>query len=254
MSKLLKKISNHDEEYARLVYKKNIAIIGPAKSTMYEENGKYIDSFDLVVRVNKGAQIVKNNKNFVGSRTDILYNSLDLNPLSGGNLNKKDVVSDSIKQICCPYPLRERTFNDNIFIPLNNEVSIFENKKIRFIKEEIYTKVKETTNSRLNTGFGAILDLLSFEISSLYVSGIDFYRSVYHEQYNAERDWGTDYRKIEDDLEFKKYDDSDHHNPDRQYLYFKKLLEENKNVIMLDNFMSKIITDPRYDKWETIPR
>jgi hypothetical protein len=251
MSKILEKIKMHNLSFADYVKGKNVAIIGPASSVLFEKNGQEIDEYDIIIRINRGCEIIDNLKDFVGSRTDILYNSLDFDPLTGGDLFKME--DPNIKFICCPYPIKERTFKEKIFLN-NGGPSLFEKYQIRFIDEEIYYNLRKETNSRINSGFGAIVDILNHPVNNIYISGIDFYRSVYCENYNPDRKWGNDFKIIEEDLEFKIYDDDKHHHPDRQYNNFKKLYLKNKERIVLDGFMSKIIKDDKYDKWDTIPR
>jgi hypothetical protein len=253
VSTLLQNTKAHEEEYLEFLRNKSVAVVGPAASSTFQENGQKIDSFDVVVRVNRGMELVKENKLFIGSKTDVLYNSLDFSPLVGGNLYQDNL--ENIEFICCPYPIKSRTFQNHIFsnMPNRNE-SLFEKYKIRFISEGLYAHAVEETNSRINSGFGAILDILDNSPKSLFITGLDFYRSTYHPKYNARRKWGSDYKKIEEDLEFKLFNDSSRHNPDRQYKYFKRMLKKHEDVIELDGFMSSIINDCRYDNWDTIPR
>lgn len=253
VSRLLQDIKTHQEKYLEFLSNKNVAVIGPAASSMFQENGEKIDSFDVVVRINRGMELIKENRLFIGSKTTVLYNSLDFDPLVGGNLYQDNL--ENLEFICCPYPIKNRTFQNHIFsnMPNTNE-TLFEKYKIRFISEKLYTHALEKTNSRINSGFGAILDILDNSPKSLFITGIDFYRSTYHSKYNTHRNWGSDYKKIEEDLEFKIFNDNSRHNPDRQYKYFKEILKKHKDIIELDDFMSSIIEDYRYDKWDTIPR
>lgn len=251
MSKLLALEKEHTKEYQSFLEGKSVAIVGPASSVMFEENGDFIDSHDVVIRINKGVELTRKQDKltFIGEKTDVLYNSLDFDPLSGGDLDNLNL--EGVKYICCPYAIKERTFKDKIFY--NDDESYFEKYNIRFINDDTYYFSIERTNSRLNSGFGAILDILDMPIKNIYVTGVDFYRSVYQDGYNIQRNWGTSHEKIENDLEFKIFDDDSHHNPDRQFKYFKELIQ-NDNRIRLDEFMKKIICDERYDNWETIPR
>lgn len=253
MSKLLSKLEEHNRLFRSYVENKTIAIVGPASSAMLQESGDIIEKCDIVVRINRGFENLSTKQSFLGKRTDILYNSLDMDKLCGGDLFSSDL--NKVKFICCPYSIKERTFSNRIFSPITkNNNSLFDSYNIRFIEDEIYFNVKSETNSRVNSGFGAIVDILEHNVNNVFITGIDFYRSVYQVDYNKDRNWGSDYKKIEEDLEFKIFNDSNHHNPDRQYSYFKKMYFKNKNKITLDNFMKKIINDERYDKWDTIPR
>lgn len=244
------KLLLHHRLFNDFLNEKSVAIIGPASSVMLEKNGKFIDSHDIVIRINKGMELVPSCSEYIGKRTDVLYNSLDFDPLVGGNLNSTEL--EEVEFICCPYSIKQRTFKDYIFV--GGPDSIFIKHKIRFIDDELYYDTIDKTNSALNSGFGAILDILNFPISSVYISGIDFYRSVYQDNYNKSRKWGRDYKKIEEDLKFKIFNDKSRHHPDRQYKYFKEIISQDSERIRLDNFMSKIIDDERYDIWDTIPR
>tara|TARA_R110000851_G_scaffold32200_2_gene86602 strand:- start:5587 stop:6315 length:729 start_codon:yes stop_codon:yes gene_type:complete len=235
----------NDENYRKLLQNKRVAIVGPAESAFFSERGDYIDSFDVVVRVNRGIEVVKGNESFIGSYTDVLYNSLDFGPNSGGIL--KD-VDDKIKFICCPYPTEKGTFN-------GAPKSIFDKFNIRFINTAVYNEMKTKTNSSLNSGFGAIIDVLQHDIQQLYITGIDFYRSLYSNKYPSQVDkMSKSFDIIERELEFKNNSNNPHyHHPDRQYAEFKRIVNTD-NRVELDPFLKKIINDSRYDKWDTIPK
>jgi hypothetical protein len=237
------KLQIHDDKYKKFLLGKRIAIVGPSQSAFLDKNGEYINNFDVVVRVNRGIELINDNEMFIGDKTDVLYNSLDFNIVSGGHLSG---IDDKLKFICCPYSIEEGTYNHANVFP------IFDKYNIRFINSSIYNQIKSKSRSRINTGFGAIIDLLQHDFEQLFITGLDFYRSLYHESYNPEKSMKT-VKDIEDDLEIFTYDDTEHHNPDRQYLCFKKMIE-NDSRIVLDSFMSEIITDKRYDSWKTIPR
>lgn len=236
----------HNENYKKFLQNKKVAIIGPAESTFFNEKGKYIDSFDVVVRINRGIEVVKGNESFIGSRTDILYNSLDFGPNSGGILKG---VDDKIKFICCPYSIEKGTFR-------GAPRYIFDEFNIRFINTDVYNKVKTNTNSSLNSGFGAIIDILQHDIQQLYITGIDFYRSLYSNKYPSQTDkpMTKSFEAIEKTLEFVKNPNNSHyHHPDRQYIEFKKIVNTDDRI-KLDPFLTKIINDSRYDEWGTIPK
>ncbi|MAP55894.1 MAG: hypothetical protein CL605_13425 [Altibacter sp.] len=240
----MKKLEKHNERYSSFLENKRVAIVGPSQSAFFNENGSYIDSFDVIVRINRGMELLPGRESFIGSRTDILYNSLDFDIISGGTLRG---VNDQVKFICCPYSVEEHTYRDAFVAP------IFDKFNIRFINTDVYNKVKSDTNSRINSGFGAIVDLLQHDIQQLFITGIDFYRSFYHKSYCGERNRSATVRAIEEELEFKQYNDANHHNPDRQYAYFKEVIGKDTRVVM-DSFLTKIIKDSKYDNWDTIPR
>ena len=78
---------------------KRVIIVGPSNSLLNKSppQGEFIDNnFDVVVRVNRGIEPTYQYKDYIGSRTDILYNCLLENPDNGGiidiNLLKKNNV------------------------------------------------------------------------------------------------------------------------------------------------------------------
>src|SRR5699024_6374491 len=64
---------------------KRVAIIGGADSVLKEKLGEYIDGFDVVVRINKGVEIIDKQKEYIGTRTDILFHSFMDNPKEPGS-------------------------------------------------------------------------------------------------------------------------------------------------------------------------
>ena len=56
---------------------KRIAVIGAADTAFEAENGSFIDSFDIVVRVNKALHTWRpEQEKFIGKKTDVLFHSL----------------------------------------------------------------------------------------------------------------------------------------------------------------------------------
>ena len=72
--------------YPEKVFKnKRVAIIGAADSAFEGENGRFIDSFDVVVRINKALVTWSAEKElFIGKKTDVLFHSFYENESSGG--------------------------------------------------------------------------------------------------------------------------------------------------------------------------
>ena len=63
-------------DYLNFLKDKRVIIVGPAESLLERGDGQFIDSFDIVVRVNRGIEPTIKNYNKLGSRTDILYNCM----------------------------------------------------------------------------------------------------------------------------------------------------------------------------------
>jgi hypothetical protein len=59
-------------DYGALVKGKSLIIVGPSKTVLRKKNADFINSFDLVVRLNKILPIPYDMEQFIGYRTDIL--------------------------------------------------------------------------------------------------------------------------------------------------------------------------------------
>jgi hypothetical protein len=62
-----------DKKYYDYLKGKRIIMVGPAPYLEGKKMGKEIDSYDIVVRINHGILLSKNNPEDYGSRTDVLY-------------------------------------------------------------------------------------------------------------------------------------------------------------------------------------
>ncbi|MFW6130642.1 MAG: glycosyltransferase family 29 protein, partial [Atribacterota bacterium] len=66
-----------DLNFSNFVKGNSAVLVGPAKSIEGSNQGEMIDSFNLVVRMNKAVPVPDSVKEDIGSRTDILYNCLE---------------------------------------------------------------------------------------------------------------------------------------------------------------------------------
>ena len=73
-----KSIPITDVSYYNMLCNKRVAIVGPSCNTENTNQGKKIDNYDIVVRLNKSIPIPKKRYKDIGSKTDILYNSMFL--------------------------------------------------------------------------------------------------------------------------------------------------------------------------------
>ena len=96
--------------------------------------------------------------------------------------------------------------------------------------------------TRPNSGLIAIVDLLTFPIAELYITGIDFYRnsySTYHPDYGK-----TELESIKEIL--KKGDAGDVHDINKQFMYFKNLFH-NESRLKTDDIMLNYITNKKIE-------
>ena len=78
---------------------KNVAIVGPAATIVGNSLGEYIDSFDTIVRMNKSIPLNEELACDIGSRTDVLYHSLDkiAQPISHNYIKLDEYVEANLK-------------------------------------------------------------------------------------------------------------------------------------------------------------
>ena len=79
-----------NKKYLDFLSGKKVALVGPAEYLTKLNTGEYIDSFDVVVRVNRGTEVIDKYFNSIGKRTDILYNCLIKSPDNGGDIKVEE--------------------------------------------------------------------------------------------------------------------------------------------------------------------
>lgn len=167
------------ERYYNYIEGKSIALVGPAEYLTKTKNGKIIDDFDIVVRINRGTELIDRYSDSIGSRTDILYNCLVNSPDNGGNLNVKDYKNRGIKWIST-VPGSDSFGNcySSSLHPMVKLLDIYKMKlffNFHVMDFRSYASLNKKVNSRANTGFSAIFDLLENRPKLLYITGFSFY-------------------------------------------------------------------------------
>ena len=240
----LKKIATIEHEYKNYLKGKRVVLVGPSKTLSMQEEGELIDSYDVVVRLNNMLNIPDDMKKHLGSRTDVVYATLDDPP-------KKmaiDCVKNKVKFLSSSYPRDEWFFPERM---LKNVMTLKKINKFKtvVIPNEPYFSIKKHNKTRPNTGFSAIIDLLSSDLKELHIIGVDFYRSVCLEGENSyikgyEGQWT---RKPKKDFLKIEYDGEDRHDPDNDFTFFKKEMYEKDERIKVDKFMKLFLSDSKYD-------
>ena len=212
------------KEYKSYIKNKKIALVGPAQSIENSGNGEKIDSCDLVVRLNYAR--IKNEKDS-GKKTNIIYYDGSFH-----NHTNRD-----IDFLVCSYPKTEWFFNSRCRANVDHYKKIYNH---RVIPSVLYDDLKHRLDVghkiRPNTGLVALVDLLQHDIESLFVTGVDFYRTGY---LSTHPDYGNK-SVSEIKKEFKKGDNGDYHDTEVQYKYFLENVYTDKRVIV-DSYLKSII-------------
>lgn len=187
---------NYDS-FMNLLKDKRIIIVGPSAALMKNQLGDYIDSFDIIVRLNNSFPLYSEIKKNLGSRTDILY-------YVSGNIDKhfeyikrkkkiNVLKNDEIKFIIFKKGYNSKSTKyqkifDNFYKKYFNEVKIFPMKKVT-------NNLKRRLKSDPNMGVLAIVHLLTSELKELYIIGSDFYKYPHYPQYSILPNYRFDIKK-----------------------------------------------------------
>lgn len=233
------------EEYSFKNYlkDKNVILVGPSETISLEQLGNFIDSFDVVVRLNRAVSHLEGNENIFGSRTDILYACLSTGYSSAlhPRTNKLEVDPLLWKQkkvgiVSSVYPSFEQFYassiQHNVNFVINSGLVTF-----RHMPDENYKKVKTKINCHLNSGMVALCDLLDTELKSLYICGLDFHRTKYFNQYDT-FSW---------DQLVDLHKNHSQHDPDKQFKYFKYEIFNKDKRVKVDKSLDYFLSDIKFE-------
>ena len=193
--------------FIKMIANKRVALIGPAEyvcKELGEEHGKFIDNFDIVIKMNgmihlPNAELEK----YYGKKLDILVSSFWYTHDVDYELNKK--ISGDKYYKC------EKYINPEYYKNLKENVLLFENVP-RNLFNKIYSKHRNVFDSKTNlkyccisdkfsqnsnnylnnlynlnngitTGMIAIANILLSNPKELYISGLTFYKDMKHKAY-----------------------------------------------------------------------
>jgi len=210
---------------------KTVAIVGPAASAFDENNGEYINSFDIVVRFNKAIVNWDSRKEkYIGNRTDILIHSfLENNETGGGKLDLKLFQEHGLKYLINAKNNRlgyRRAFN--FYKKYLNRKNVFILSKKYFLLGKRLFGSKYPTN-----GFWGLFMVFKGKPKKVFVTGFTFFKTPYADGYR-------------DNLKDVKHNnahikESALHDPDLEFSIFLELLKEFKGEIDLDDQLEKIV-------------
>ena len=171
----------YDALFTQYVSGKYIALVGPAQSIIDTNKGDVIDKFDIIVRLNKSLPLPAGLKKDIGSRTDIVYNSLNTTDFPGeNNLNPRLYKKHGVSFMCSSYPFNHQIFKQDI---LNYVYKYKFEIPLKVMEDSKFKNFENALRTRPFTGTCAIMDLLSYPIKFLYITGLDFYQTKYYSEY-----------------------------------------------------------------------
>ena len=218
-----------EQEYLATLVSKRVIIVGPAAYLQDKHLGKWIDSFDIVVRINHAIPILLPED--YGSRTDVLYHILSHRGVDDANkklVTRAEVVEwqkNDLKWLVSSHgPLSERVKKMGPIIDSAFPWACVHDRFGESVKRQIGQKSP-------NTGIIAIMHLLSSTLRSLHVIGFDFYRSGVYSGYGDVKQ-GEDAKEVNDRW----------HSIDAQIAFMKRIaLRDNRLVI--DDVLKAVLSD-----------
>jgi len=225
----------HREEYEKFLADKTVCVVGPSTSMLDIEGSSFntkeeqvakINSYDVIVRLNKALPISEELSSFIGSRTDVLYNCMT--PVENKTLYNIPYLSKEIKWMVSSMPAKPPAlFDINRFAQINNNTINF-----TVPRTEYWDLIESELQTRPNTGVWTILDLLSCEIKELYITGITFFRGGYIREY----------KDFNEEQALAYLEQDGHHKQPPQIKHMKKVLLSDKRV-ETDIFLQQILNN-----------
>ena len=237
------------EETIRNFFKgKRVAIIAPSPSVRQNPNGNEIDKYDIIVRINRNWKYSSDLNKYVGTRTDVVYNCIEPDPECGGTIDF-DYVKSNLKYIAISIPIihnqnhRDDIFHNNNMINKYRQFVNNNNNRVNYyiINKNLYNMYDNILKSRPNTGFMAILDILSYDIKELYIKGFTFFKDGYLSNYRntvfgkktCEESSGAAVTAA-----IRHYRN---HDIEKQIDLFKKIYNNKRSIITIDGAMKRIL-------------
>lgn len=203
------------DDVSKIIDGKSIAIVGSGPGVLDNKEG-FIDSHDLVIRVNNYKTEGLENK--TGKRTDIHYS------FYGGSIKKsaQQLKRDGVFLCMCKCPNakimeskwhKERGFEFGVdFRTIYRRRSDFWFCNTYIPELKTFMQYFDLLGKHIpTTGFQCILEILSLEPASVYLTGFDFFESKMH---NVNTPWRE-----------KNLDDPIRHLPNKEKEYIVRIID-----------------------------
>ena len=230
------------KQIKNIIENKSVAIVGPASNIENYEYGEFIDSHDVVIRLNEAFSDASTGKNHRGKKTDVVY-------FDGSSRRIETVVSNINSHFVLSYPsniwFSERSHQTINFLRQNRlSFDIVDSSFYDELTKQLNDKrslFNEKRNIRPTTGTIALFHTIALGAKEMFVSGIDFYSgSTPH--YGQANDWGS---KSNEEIKqiLEGGDGPDVHHSEIQLMLFKELCNNNKEKISLYPPLEEIVNE-----------
>ena len=225
-----------DSYLTKLIEGKSIAYVCPSPHLVGQGMGEFIDSHDLVIRVNQNFTPTEDTWDDYGKRTDILVNCLNEIKIRALSHNMEYVKS--LKYILGPMVSvwdkpKIDSFLENTGVPHQN------------VCDGYLFNIFREVGTTVNTGLTGILTLLNYPIESLYVTGMTFFNMnkmgrIYHDKYHDEAVKHGNFSHTNDRKPSVAELRMDIHEQQPQIDYFRKVVATHyPEKLKLDDFLEE---------------
>jgi hypothetical protein len=217
-------------EYNDYLKGKSVVLVGPANYLAGESQGKYIESFDVIVRLNRSYPVAPADVVDIGSRTDIWYHNMNENLAQGGPVDVTQMEQTGVRFLSTHFPKHLSYFDNDIRV-CEQKVKGSSVSFHSWSDLEQFVTLYPILNTRPNIGVGAILDLLNYDIKNLHVLGITFFQGGYLGSYLSR----------DEDLVPLYNEDKVPNHIQRTQRQLIKLLGENEKRLTFDKHIQNIL-------------
>ncbi len=212
---------------------KRVALVGPASSAFNTGSGSFIDSFDVVIRVNKSPYVVASSKFEIdiGKRTDILFHSFYENGISGGGILDLSLYDNQGIQ----YVINPRNTLSGLRNTFNFYKKYLLKRKTFTLPKTLYAQICAPLNGlRPTVGFTSLTAvLLAADFNEFFITGFTFYKTPF----------GSGYRdEIQDPQRAKAFiQEQGIHNIDLEFEAFKAIMKKTTKNVLMDEALTNIV-------------
>lgn len=245
-----------DPDFGRLLSGKDVIVVGPAETLRGTGQGKLIDAYDLVVRFNSVIHYLPFTRelaNDIGTRTDILYCNNEV--IIKHILFQQGISHEQFRSACEVAGIKYLVSTNNGFtFPSPDEPQphcwseyLAFNLLLKQQGLGMGFRMLYSTSARARTllsgytgrtGFLAVLDLLSYDIHKLAITGMTFYHSGGHLFF---RDNASELHPMKDHQGREPPENAKGHNSYLELDLMRKLASLYGPKLQLDEYLQKLL-------------
>lgn len=162
---------------------KSVIVVGPSPYLKGLKRGSFIDSHDIVVRLNKGWEVDKNFVEDYGEKITIRYHCMMEHENNGGKFEIDKMKRKNVAWLASQFP-----YNLSYFHHDNKKFDTQNKGRINFhVPADLlyYLNLHHMMQTRGNVATAAVFDIINYDIASLHLSGISFYKDGWIGDYKS---------------------------------------------------------------------